>query len=191
MFNEKGEVIPVTLVEAGPCAITQVKKSEGKDKYDSLQLGFIKKTKKAKLSQKGKEYRYIKEFRIAKEDESSLAPFIEAKLIDVSMFAEGDKIKVAGINKGKGFQGAVKKWGFKGKLSKTHGTKHETRTLGSTGVAGQSRVVKGRKMPGRMGGRKTTVRNLKIVKVDKENNLLAVEGALPGRKGALLEVSSI
>lgn len=187
IFNEKGEIIPVTLVEAGPCVVTQVKQSEGKDKYGALQLGFVKKAKNIKLSEKGKEYKYVREKRASDQDLQMKA----GDIIDVSAFAEGDKVKVMGTSKGKGFQGAVKKWGFKGKLSKTHGTKHETRTLGSTGVAGHARVMKGRKMPGRMGTQRTTVSNLKIVKLDKENNLLAIEGALPGRKGALLEISSL
>lgn len=187
IFNEKGEIIPVTLVEAGPCVVTQVKKSDGKDKYGALQLGFVKKVKNVKSAEKGKEFKYLKEQRAKDEDLQMKA----GDIVDVSAFAEGEKVKVTGISKGKGFQGAVKKWGFKGKLSKTHGTKHETRTLGSTGVAGHARVMKGRKMPGRMGTQKTTVRNLKIVKLDKENNLLAFEGALPGRNGALLEISSL
>ena len=114
-----------------------------------------------------------------------------AQVIDVSIFQAGDKVKVSGISKGKGFAGAVKRWGFKGRASVTHGTKHELRTLGSVGSSFPERVIKGRKMPGRMGFERITVKNLKVIKVDKKNNLLAVKGAVPGRKGTLLEVRSI
>jgi large subunit ribosomal protein L3 len=106
---------------------------------------------------------------------------------DVSKFKEGNKVKISGISKGKGFQGAVKRWGFAGRGA-THGVKHEHRTLGSVGTSFPQRVIKGKKMPGRMGSERVTVRNLKIVKVDPQNNLLAVKGAVPGRKGAFLEI---
>ena len=108
--------------------------------------------------------------------------------IDVSVFQEGDKVKIAGISKGKGFQGPVKKWGFKGRLSSTHGTKHELRTLGSTGSSMPDRLRKGKKMAGRMGAERVTVKNLKIAKIDKEKNLLMVKGAVPGHRGTLLEI---
>jgi len=180
-FNEKGKVIPVTLIESGPCYVTQVKNKE-KDKYEAVQLGFEKilKKKKIKKTMKGKEYRYLREFKNGKE-------YKIGDEIDVSVFQEGDKIKISGISKGKGFQGAVKRWGFHGRNA-THGVKHEQRTLGSVGSAYPERVIKGRKMPGRMGAERVTVKNLKIAKVDKENNLLAVEGAVPGRRGTLLEI---
>lgn len=189
IFNkEEGRVVPVTLIEAGPCCITQIK-TKDKDKYQAIQIGFVKKTKKIKKPQAKKPYRYLREFRIVKEDESSFPPFAVAQVIDVSIFKEEDKIKISGISKGKGFAGAVKRWGFKGKLSKTHGTKHEMRTIGSTGSSRPSRVIKGKKMPGRMGNQRITAKNVKIVKIDKENNLLAVKGAVPGRRGTLLEIS--
>ena len=97
--------------------------------------------------------------------------------IDVSIFQEGDRVKISGTSKGKGFQGPVKKWGFKGRLSVTHGTKHELRTLGSTGSSMPDRLRKGRKMAGRMGAGRVTVKNVEIAKVDKENNLLLLGGA--------------
>ncbi len=181
IFDEKGKVIPITLVEAGPCFITQAK-SEEKDKYKALQIGFVKKTKKIKKTEKGKEFRFLKEFKGGEE---------ELKVgdeINVSVFQEGDKVKVSGVSKGKGFQGVVKRWGFKGRLSATHGTKHELRTGGSTGSSMPERVIKGKKMAGRMGTERVTVSNLIIVKVDKENNLLALKGAVPGRRGTLLEI---
>jgi len=203
IFDERGNQIPVTLIEAGPCEVTQIKTKEPrtiasgelrgkKDGYDAIQLGFKKlKAKKVKKPQKQKPFRYLREFRIVKEDESSFPPFAVAQVIDVSIFQAGDKVKVSGISKGKGFAGAVKRWGFKGRASVTHGTKHELRTLGSVGSSFPERVIKGRKMPGRMGFERITVKNLKVIKVDKKNNLLAVKGAVPGRKGTLLEVRSI
>lgn len=181
IFTEKGGVVPVTLIEAGPCYVTQIKTKE-KDGYESFQVGFEKmKAKKVKKTMKGKEYRYLKEFPNG-QDSLKLGD-----KIDVSVFQEGDKVKVSGISKGKGFQGAVKRWGFHGRNA-THGVKHEQRTLGSVGCSYPERVIKGKKMPGRMGYDRTTVKNLKIMKVDPENNLLAVKGALPGHPGTLLEI---
>jgi len=180
MFDEKGKVIPVTLIEAGPCFITEVKTKE-KDKYQAIQFGFVKKTKKIKKTEKGKEFKYLRESRDGDN-------FKKGDEVNVSVFQEGDKVKISGISKGKGFAGGVKRWGFKGKLSATHGTKHEHRTIGSIGSRFPQRVVKGRRMPGRMGSDRTTVKNLKIVKVDKDNNLLMVKGAVPGARGTLLEI---
>jgi len=187
IFDEKGNRIPVTLIEAGPCEVTQVKTKE-KDGYEAIQIGFFSKKKRIKKTEKGKEFKYLREFRIVKEDESSFPPFAVAQVIDASIFKAGDIIKVSGLSKGKGFAGAVKRWGFKGRLSVTHGTKHELRTLGSVGSSIPERVLKGKKMAGRMGYVRVTVRNLKVVKVDKENNLLAVKGAVPGARGTLLEI---
>jgi len=184
VFDEKGNRIPVTLLEAGPCVVTQIKTPE-KDKYSAVQIGYLPKKKHLKKTEKTKEFRFIREQRI--EDKEQLKV---GDTIDVAVFQEGDEVKISGISKGKGFQGAVKRWGFKGRLSATHGTKHELRTLGSVGSSVPERVLKGRKMPGRMGSERTTIRNLEIVKVDKEHNLLAIKGALPGAKGALLEISS-
>jgi large subunit ribosomal protein L3 len=188
IFDEKGNQIPVTVIEAGPCFITQIK-SEDKDKYAAVQVGFkkIEKKKKIKKPMKGKEFRYLKEFQ------GPPAGGGEYKIgdeIDVSTFQEGDIVKISGISKGKGFAGVVKKWGFSGRNA-THGVKHEQRTPGSVGSSFPERVVKGRKLPGRAGFERITVRNLKIVKIDLENNLLAVKGAVPGRKGTLLEIKSI
>ena len=187
IFNKKGQIIPVTLVEAGPCVITQVKTKE-KDKYEAIQIGFekIEKKNKIKKTMKGKEYKHIREF---KDKELGIKDYELGKKIDVSIFQEGDKVKIAGTSKGKGFQGGVKRWGFHGK-SASHGVKHEHRTLGSVGSAYPERVIKGKKMPGRMGADRVTVKNLEIVKIDKENNLLAVKGAVPGRRGTLLEIRS-
>jgi large subunit ribosomal protein L3 len=206
MFDEKGDVIPVTLIEAGPCQVTQIKTKE-KDGYETVQVGFkkIEKEKKIKKPLKKKPFRFLREFKNPPagggeskigqeidEEKSSSQPFPRFRLgqvIDVSIFQAGDRVKVSGISKGKGFAGGVKRWGFHGRPA-THGTKHELRTPGSVGTSFPERVIKGRKMPGRMGSARVTVKELKVVKVDKENNLLAVKGAVPGRKGALLEVIS-
>ncbi|MBL7142148.1 MAG: 50S ribosomal protein L3 [Candidatus Pacebacteria bacterium] len=180
IFDEEGKVIPVTLIEAGPCYITQIKTNE-KDRYWAVQVGFVKK-KKPKKTEKGKEFRYLKEFKIDEKSEMK-----QGDEINVSVFEEGDKVKVSSTSKGKGFQGGVKRWGFSGRPA-THGTKHEQRSLGSTGTSFPERVIKGRKMPGRMGGERKTIKNLKVVKIDKENNLLAVKGAIAGASGGLLEI---
>jgi len=180
MFDEKRNVIPLTLIEAGPCFVTQVKTKE-KDKYESVQIGFEKlKDKKISKNKKNKPYRYLREF---KGDGSNKV----GDKIEASVFEQGDKVTVSGISKGKGFAGAVKRHGFHG-ADATHGTKHEERTIGSIGSAFPQRVIKGKKMPGRMGTERVTVKNLKIVKIDPENNLLAVKGAIPGRRGTLLEI---
>jgi len=181
IFDEDGKVIPITLIQAGPCFITQIKQKE-KDGYNALQIGFGKK-KKAKKTDKDKEFHYLRESRDEKQE------LKVGDKIDVSIFKEGDKVRISGISKGKGFQGGVKRWGFHGK-SASHGVKHEHRTLGSVGSTDAARVFKGKKMPGRMGYERVTRKNLKVVKIDIENNLIAVRGAVPGRKGTLLEITS-
>ena len=180
IFKQDGEVIPVTWIEAGPCFVTQIKEKE-KDNYQAVQIGFIKKNKNIKKTEKNKEYKFLRE----KKDQNQLKI---GDVIDLSVFQEGDKIAVSGVSKGKGFQGGVKRWGFKGKSTASHGTKHDHRTLGSVGSAFPERVIKGRKMPGRMGNQRKTIKNLEIIKIDKENNLLAIKGALPGARGSFLEI---
>ncbi len=184
IFNAQGATVPVTLIEAGPCKVLQLKTKE-KDGYTAIQVGFVPLTKKNQLgkkSAKGKEFVYVREIR------SDQAIEIGSQ-IDVSLFKEGEEVDVAGTSKGKGFQGGVKKWGFHGR-NKGRGTKHEERTIGSVGAARPGRVQKGKRMPGRMGTERVTVKNLKIVKVDAQNNLLVVRGAVPGRNGILLEIRS-
>jgi large subunit ribosomal protein L3 len=187
MFDKNGKLTPVTLLSVGPCYVLQ-KKNKEKDGYEALQVGFKKIEKKNKIgkSMKGKEYKFIKECRIegAPEGVSKLNVGDE---INASIFQEGQIIKVSGISKGKGFQGGVKRHGFHGRNA-THGVKHEQRTIGSTGMRFPQHVRKGRKMPGRMGFERITVKNLKIMKVDKENNLLVIKGAVPGTKRTLLEI---
>lgn len=184
MFSKEGATLPVTLLEAGPCKILQIKTKE-KDGYEAVQIGFLPITKNIKLkkSAKGKEFKHIKEF-----------PLFDAlevgNEINVSLFKEGDKVFVSGLSKGKGFQGGVKKWGFHGR-NKGRGTKHEERTIGSVGAARPGRVWKGKHMPGRMGNARASVKNLEVLKVDLENHILAVKGAVPGRPGALIEIISL
>ena len=183
IFDEKGNMIPLTLIEAGPCYITQVKKSE-KDKYEAVQMGFEKlKDKKVKKTSRTKPYRFIKEFK----GDIDYSKYSEGDKIDVSVFSEGDNVKISGISKGKGFAGGVKRHGFGGKPA-THGMKHEENTVGSIGPSYPQRVIKGRRMPGHMGVERVSVKNVKIIKIDLENNLLAVKGAVPGRRGTLLEI---
>lgn len=184
MFDQNGNIVPVTLIEAGPCYVLQ-KKTKEKEGYDALQLGFIKIEKKNKIgkSMRGKEYRYIKEC----PNSNDQTPKNVGDQVNVSEFVEGDKVTVAGISKGKGFQGGVKRHGFHGR-NETHGMKHERRTIGSIGQRFPQHVIKGRKMPGRMGGDRVTVKNLKIEKIDAENNILALRGAIPGHRGTLLEI---
>ena len=188
-FDNKGNVIPVTLIETGPCFVTQIKRQDGdsqgkKDGYNAIQVGFEKlKANKQKKSQIKKPFRYLREFR----GDIDILKYKKGEEINVSLFKEGEKVKISGISKGKGFQGVVKRWGFAG-MSTSHGVKHHTRTLGSVGSAFPQRVIKGKKMPGRMGNKRITVKNLEIIKIDKENNLMAVKGAVPGRRGTLLEI---
>jgi large subunit ribosomal protein L3 len=190
LFDEQGRVIPVTLVQAGPCFVTQVKNLE-KDGYQAIQFGFekIEKANKIKKTMKDKAFRYLREFREGKKRPQAEEKEIKVgDKIDVSLFQIGEKIRVRGLSKGKGFAGAVKRWGFVDK-AKAHGAK-DMRRLGSIGSRFPQRTIKGKKMAGRMGSRGTTVKNLKIIKIDKDNNLLFINGALPGKKGALLEIRS-
>ena len=183
IFDKESRVSPITLIECGPCYVLQ-KKTKEKDGYSAWQIGFKKITKKNKIKKtmKGKEFKYIREQRTVNDEQYKVGD-----KINISIFKEEDIVKVSGISKGKGFQGAVKRWGFSGRNA-THGVKHEHRTLGSVGSSFPERVIKGKKMPGRMGTERVTVKNLKVVKVDAENNLLAVKGAVPGRRGTLLEI---
>jgi len=182
MFDAAGKRVPVTLLTVGPCEITQAKTKE-KDGYASFQLGFdkIAKAKKITKSMNKKPFRFLREFKGGEHKVGDS--------IDVSVFVEGENVKVAATSMGRGFQGAVKRWGFHGRRA-THGMKHEGRTLGSVGATFPQRVIKGKKMAGRMGSDRTTVKNLKVMKVDKDNNLLVVRGAVPGRTGALVEVTA-
>lgn len=181
------KIIPVTIVKAGPITVTQLRSRE-KDKYEAVQVGFdaskkrLSKPEAGHLKELGK-FRYLKEFRV-------LNPEIKVgDVLDVSQFSEGQKVKVSGLNKGRGFQGVVKRHGFHGG-PKSHGQKDRLRAPGSIGATAPQRVLKGKKMAGRMGQERISIKNLEIAGVDKENNLLLLKGAVPGGKGTLLEISN-
>ena len=187
IFGENGELIPVTVLQAGPCVVTQVKTVEN-DGYDALQVGFedireklINKPvkgmfDKAKVSYK----RYVRELKLEGD-------YNVADEITVDIFEEGDKIDATAIAKGKGFQGAIKRHG-QSRGPMTHGSKYH-RHAGSNGsCSSPGRVFKGKKMPGHMGGKKVTTQNLLVVKVDADKDLLLVKGAVPGPKKALVTI---
>jgi len=195
--DENGrKVVPVTLIEAGPCVVSQIRNEE-KDGYQAVQVGYLEKKKINKplaghLKDLGK-FRYLKEFRLDKSGvgkDNAEKEKTEYKLgdkIDVSVFEAGDKIKVSGVSKAKGFQGVMKRHGFKcGQAS--HGQKHSNRKPGSIGSAYPEHVIKGRKMAGRMGGVQSTQLGLEVVEVDKERNLLIIKGSVPGNNGVLVRV---
>lgn len=189
IFDDEGEVIPVTVIEAGPCSVVQ-KKTEEKDGYKAIQLGFgeakeskLNKPLKGHFDKYGVEPKeYIREVRINEEDEYEVGDEIKADI-----FAVGDRVDVTGTSKGKGFAGTVKRWNFN-LGPKTHGSRNY-RLPGSIGAsADPARVFKGKKMPGRMGREQVTIQNLKVAKVDPEKNILAVKGAVPGPKKALVRI---
>jgi len=192
IFNENGKVIPVTVIEAGPCVVVQKKTSE-KDGYDSVQLGFqgIKERKLTKpelghIKKAGvPAKKHLKEFRL--DDTSSLNVGDELK---ADVFAEGDKIDVTGISKGKGFAGVVKRHGA-GRGRMTHGGGPVHRHAGSMGAGTDpARIFKGKIGPGQMGAEQVTVQNLDVVKVDANLNIIAVRGAVPGPKGGIVYIKN-
>ena len=189
IFNENGALVPVTVLQAGPCVVTQVKTAEN-DGYKAVQVGFVdkreklvNKPQKGHFDKAGVSYkRYVREFRFENAEEYSVKDEIKADI-----FAAGDKIDATAISKGKGFQGAIKRHGqHRGPMA--HGSKFH-RHQGSNGSATTpGRVFKGKGMPGHMGSVKVTVQNLEVVKVDTENNLLLVKGSVPGPKKSLVTI---
>lgn len=181
VYSDQGQVHPVTWLLAGPVFITQ-KKSAEKNGYVAVQVGFgSKKEKNIKKPQKKLgNFEGFREFR-------GKHPMNVGDKVDVSVFKEGDVVNISGTSKGKGFQGVVKRHGFAGG-PRTHGQKHSEREAGSIGATWPQRVLKGRRMPGRMGGERVTVRNLKVIKIIPEKNLMAIEGAIPGHRGSLVEI---
>ena len=188
IFDEKGNVIPVTLIEAGPCAVAQVKTVEN-DGYNALQLAFedVKKKnvnkaqlghfEKAKLTPK----RHLKEFRL-----KDVAGYEAGSVVTVDTFTAGEKVDITGITKGRGFTGCVKRWGHT-ILRMTHGTGPIHRQCGSMGpISDPSRVYKNKKMAGQYGNEQVTILNLVAVKIDAEKNIIAVKGAVPGSKGGIV-----
>ena len=189
-FDKDGLVAAVTVIQAGPVVVTQVKNKE-KDDYSAVQVAFgEKKEKNINKPLKGHfkglgNFWYSKEFRL----ENDATDYKVGDKIDLSIFEVGDEVTVSSISKGKGFQGVVKRHGFHGGR-RSHGQKHSEREPGSIGATGPQRVFKGTKMGGRMGSDRVTVKSLKVVQIDKESNQLLVKGAIAGRKGTLVEVIS-
>lgn len=188
IFDESGRCFPATILSAGPVVVTQVKTDE-KDGYTALQVGFgkkaeknINKAQKGHLKDRGA-FEHLREFR------GEFDGINEGDSIDVSAFEVGDTITVSATSKGKGFQGVVKRHNFAGG-PRTHGQKHSERAPGSIGSTGPQRVFKGLRMAGRMGSDRITVKNLTVLQIDKESNTLVVSGAVPGKRGTLVEVRS-
>lgn len=183
IFGDEGKIMAVTVIEAGPCVVMGVNEKNVKVGYRSVkenkakkpQVGEFKKLNLAPM-------KYIREFRIAEKDN-----YKTGDTINVDVFKEGDFVDVIGISIGKGFAGGMKRWGWSG-TPMTHGSTSKRR-IGSVGASSDpSRIFKGKTMAGHMGARKTTVQNLKVVKVDLANNILVVKGAVPGHRNALLEI---
>jgi large subunit ribosomal protein L3 len=186
IFDENGKNIPCTVIEAGPCVVTQVRTNEV-DGYEALQLGFDDKTEKHTV--KAEEGHFKKAGTAAKKKVVEFQGFdSEFKLgdsIDVNLFAEGEFVDVMGTSKGKGFQGVVKRHGFGGVGQATHGQHNRLRAPGSVGASSYpSRVFKGMRMAGRMGGDNVTVQNLKVLKIVADKNLLVIKGCVPGCKNS-------
>jgi len=198
IFNDEGVVFPVTTIKVAPAVVTQVKSLE-KDGYTSVQFGFgerkVKNLSKpvrghlAKVAE-GTSFAHLKEVRLGKAKDASKnmkSDWNIGDTLEPSVFTAGDKVEVSAISKGKGFQGVVKRHGFKGG-PRTHGQKHSERAPGSIGTAGFQRVFKNMRMAGRTGGDRVTFKNLKIIKVDTVTNEIFIGGAVPGRKGTLVEI---
>lgn len=191
IFDENGVVHPVTAIQSGPMVVVQTKTKE-KDGYDAIQYGFgVRREKNINKAQVG-HAKTLGSFRYYREARAFTGKLPEVKVgdtIEVSSFAEGDVVEVSGITKGKGFQGVVKRHMFEGGR-RSHGQKHSEREAGSIGGGGRAggRVAKGMRMPGRMGSDRVTVKNLKIVAIDAKTNQIFVSGAIPGRKGTLIEI---
>ena len=191
LFDENGNIVPVTVVEAGPCVVVQRKTTES-DGYEAVQIGFgavsDKKLTKALKGHFAKAdvaaKRVLREFRL--EDLSAIAV---GDIIKADTFAPGDKVDVCGTSKGKGYAGTIKRW-HNHRLKETHGSGPVHRHAGSNGACSSpSRVFKGKRLPGHMGSQRVTVQNLDIVKVDAENNLIAIRGAVPGPKNGFVYIS--
>lgn len=192
VFEEDGKVVPVTVVEVGPNVVVQIR-TKDKDGYEAVQVGTgTKKAKNINKPQRGHlkdlgTFKYLKEVKTTKSSDEQ--EFKIGDKVDASVFAIGDKVKVTGISKGKGFQGVMKRHGFSG-MPHSHGHHHVARHAGSIGQRFPQHTLKGMRMAGRMGHDQVTTRGLKIVRVDVENGLLAVKGAVPGNRGHLLLIQS-
>jgi large subunit ribosomal protein L3 len=187
IFDEIGNVIPVTVIEAGPCVVAQKKTSEN-DGYDAIQLGFMEvKEKHMTKAEKGHfekagvpAKKHLKEFRL-----DDCSGYNVGDVVTADTFAAGDKVDVTGMTKGRGYTGAIKRWNLH-KLQATHGVGPIHRQSGSMGVIDPARIFKNKKMAGQYGNEQVTVQNLNVVKIDAEKNLIAVKGAIPGAKGGIV-----
>ena len=191
IFDEKGNVIPVTVIEAGPCAVVQKKTAEN-DGYKAVQVGFgdqkVQRVNKPMQGHFAKgnvaPKKVLKEFRLDDIDSLNVGDVIKADVFEV-----GEKIDVIGTSKGKGTAGAIKRWNFS-RLKESHGTGPVARHAGSLGACSDpSRVYKGKKLAGHLGAERVTVQNLTVAKVDVENNLIAIKGAVPGPKGGIVVIA--
>ncbi len=191
IFSQDGLLIPVTVIEAGPCTVVQKKNMEN-DQYLAVQLGFgerrerlFNKPERGHFAKANvKPLRYLREIRIDADDD--FANLNVGDSVDVGIFNEGEKVDVTATSKGKGYQGSIKRHN-QSRGPRTHGS-HYHRRVGSLNSVDPARVFKGRKLPGRMGGERVTIQNLEVVKVDKDRNLLLVKGSVPGVKGSLVIV---
>ena len=189
IFDQKGNVIPVTLIEAGPCVVAQ-KKTVENDGYEAVQLAYEDAKKKHLTKAEFGHFekagiaakRHLKEFRL--ED---ISAYEVGAVVTVDTFAEGEKVDVTGITKGRGYTGAIKRWNLH-KLRMTHGVGPVHRQSGSMGVIDPARIFKNKKMAGQYGNEQVTIQNLNVVKIDAEKNLIAVKGAVPGAKGGIVFV---
>ena len=186
VFDENGKVYPATILSAGPLTVTQIKNKET-DGYEAVQVGLGSKkdknlNKPIKGHLNGLNARFLKEFCV-----DDISKYNVGDNLDISIFTAGDVIEVSAISKGKGYQSVIKRHGFKGQ-PRSHGQKHCENAPGSIGGGLRNKVPKGMRMAGRTGGDRITVKNLKVLGVDKDNNQLIVSGAIPGRRGTLVEV---
>lgn len=191
VFDENGHAHGATAVKAGPITVTQVK-TEETDGYTAVQVGFGEKSEK-NVNKPQQEhfgdlgsFEHIREYRLDSDVDEANIPE-RGDTFNVEEFAVGDSVDVSGVSKGKGFQSTIKRFGFAGG-PRTHGQKHSEREPGSIGATGPARVLKGKKMPGRMGGRTATVQNLKVLHIDKDEDLLYLKGSVPGADGSLVEI---
>ncbi len=193
VFDADGVCHPATVLRVSPVTVTQVK-TEDNDGYTAVQVAAGEqkehRVNKADKGHLGGAFRDVKEFRPRKNYEESVDGFEKGQTVDASAFAAGDKVVVAAVSKGKGFQGVVKRHSFKGDKA-SHGRKHSLRSPGSIGATGPGRVFKGVRMAGRMGSDRITVKNLHVLQVNNDENVILIKGAIPGRKGTLVEVRNV
>jgi large subunit ribosomal protein L3 len=192
VFDEDGYAHGATAINAGPVTVTQVK-TEDTDGYTAMQVGFKDRNQKnTNKAQQGHfkdlgNFKYVREYRLASDLSEEDMPN-RGDTFSVEAFSVGDKVDVSGVAKGKGFQGTVKRYGFGGG-PRTHGQKHSEREPGAVGATGPARVMKGTKMPGRMGGNTATVQNLEVLHLDQQEDMLYVKGSVPGADGSLVEIT--